>query len=59
VDGNYSAFFPLTPDVAGKQIDVVVLGLRGARLSDLRAEVWLTAYPPPLVSRHLELATEP
>ena len=58
VDGNYSAFFPLTPDVAGKRIEVVVLGLRGAELSDFHAEVWLTAYPTPFVSRTLELVRE-
>ena len=57
MDGNYSYFFPLTPDMAEAQIELVVLALRGADVDDVRAEVWPTAYPPPYSTRTLSLTT--
>jgi len=35
-----------------------VFGLRGAKLENLHAEVWLTACPPPFVGHALELERE-
>ena len=54
MEEGYTYFFPLTPDVIGKKIDVVVLGLEGGG-ADLRPEVWLTAHERPAVSRELVL----
>jgi len=54
VEEGYTYFFPLTPDVVGKTIEVVVLGLEGGG-RELRPEVYLTAHRRPLVARELVL----
>ena len=51
-DSNYTYYFPVTPEMAGKRLDAVILSARSA---DLKAEVWITAYPPPFESKELIL----
>jgi hypothetical protein len=53
-DGNYTYYFPLKADMAGKRIDVVVMVLEGGG-TDVRPEAWVTAYPAPRVPRYLHL----
>lgn len=45
-DSNYTYYVPLTPDMTGAKIDVVVLVMKNG-LSEFRPEVWVTAYPVP------------
>jgi hypothetical protein len=52
VDRNYTYYMPATPDMVGKEIEVVVLGFQE---SDVKPEVWLTAYPIPYAARQLIL----
>ena len=51
-DSNYTYYFPVTPEMVGKKLDAVILSARSA---DLKAEVWITAYPPPFESKELVL----
>ncbi|MGD8453898.1 MAG: hypothetical protein PVJ57_18945 [Phycisphaerae bacterium] len=53
-DSNYTYYFPLSPALAGRTIEVIVLGLTGGG-TDLTPEAWLTAYPVPFESRELVL----
>ena len=53
-DGNYTYFVPLTPDVAGKQMDVVVLVMKDGA-NEIRPEAWITAYPTPFAQKELVL----
>ena len=55
-ESGYTYYVPVTRDMIGASIDVVVLGLNPAA-ADLRAEVWITAYPAPLAE--LELTLKP
>ena len=41
-DANYTYYLPLTPEMAGKQIEVVVMAFN-KKETDLKPEVWLTA----------------
>lgn len=43
---NNTYFFPLSPDMVGRQYEVYVLCLDGAS-TNFEADVWITAYPPP------------
>ena len=53
-DSNYTYYFPLTEDMTGKTLDLVVLGLN-AHLNDLHPEVWITSYPIPFEEQELVL----
>lgn len=53
-DKNYTYFIPVTDEMIGKDCEVVVLGLDPEHL-DFQPEVWLTAYPIPLVPRTITL----
>ncbi|MBN1387582.1 MAG: hypothetical protein JW965_04000 [Bacteroidales bacterium] len=49
---HYTYYIPLTSDMQGKKIDVVVLGMKGG-VSDFKPEVWLTCYPAPYEEKEL------
>jgi hypothetical protein len=51
-DSNYTYFFPLAPAVAGKRLDVVLLSNQSR---ELKAELWITAYPIPFAAKELIL----
>jgi hypothetical protein len=53
-NGNYTYYVPVTPDMVLRELQAVVLLLKGAN-ADVKPEVWLTAYPVPFVSRTLVL----
>jgi hypothetical protein len=54
---NYTYYVPLTEDMKGAKIDVVVLGMRNGS-DNFKPEVWITAYPAPLSERLLTLIAE-
>ncbi len=59
-DDNFSYFFPITPEMIGKNIDAVVMqfeseGNPKIPLGEFKSEVWITAYPIPYVSKQLVL----
>jgi hypothetical protein len=54
MDGNYTYFVPVTSELAGKQMDVVVL-VTADGVNEIRPEAWITAYPIPLASKELVL----
>ena len=51
---NFTYFFPITPQMHGRSIEVVVLGLAGCAPA-LRPEVWTTTYPHPYESLEMIL----
>lgn len=51
---NNTFYLPLTPDMAGQEIEAVVLAFDPTKV-DLSPEVWVTAYPAPFESRTLVL----
>jgi len=53
-DKNYTYYFPVTTEMIGKKIDVVVLGAKECELN-LNAEVWITSYPIPFEKKRLIL----
>ncbi len=53
-DSNYTYYFPVIPDMLGKEIEVVVLALN-PEYTDINSEVWLTAYPVPYDEKELIL----
>jgi hypothetical protein len=53
-DANYTYYFPVTEEMYGKDIEVVVLGLN-ANTEKLDPEVWITAYPIPFEEKELIL----
>ena len=53
-DSNYTYYFPLTDEMTGKTVEVVVLGLN-SELTDLHPEVWITSYPIPFEEKELIL----
>ena len=53
-DRDYTYFVPLTADLAGRPLEVVVLGFSGCD-PDLLPEVYVMAHPPPLATRELVL----
>jgi len=53
-DSNYTYYVPLTEEMKGKQIDVVVLGMRNG-ISEFKPEVWITSYPIPFEKKELLL----
>ncbi|MCE9519248.1 MAG: hypothetical protein K8R87_06830, partial [Verrucomicrobia bacterium] len=53
-DSNYTYYFPITPEMVGKDFEVVVLG--GVKTNDkLRVEVWQTAHAAPFSEKLLQL----
>jgi hypothetical protein len=54
VDRNYTYYIPLNSAMAGKEIEVFVLGLNPL-LADLHPEVYITAYPIPFRKKLLVL----
>ncbi|QDV09074.1 hypothetical protein Poly30_46310 [Planctomycetes bacterium Poly30] len=58
MDHGYTYLFPLTPDVIGKTIEVVVLSLKGGG-TDLSPEVWLTAHESPLGTSSIRTSNAP
>ncbi|HUT31708.1 MAG TPA: discoidin domain-containing protein [Sedimentisphaerales bacterium] len=57
---NYTYYIPVTSDMEGERIDVVVLGVDEAlsqpeRVESIRPEVWITAYPAPFETKELVL----
>lgn len=52
---NYTYYIPLTEDMAGAELEAVVLGLRGGS-DTFTPEVWLTASPTPLSGKRLTLS---
>lgn len=54
VDRNYTYYLPLTEEMAGKELEVVALAFDSEK-TDLRPEVWQTAYPIPFSTKRLVL----
>lgn len=53
---NYTYYIPVTSEMEGKRIDVVVLGLGNRmKVNTIRPEVWITAYPVPFEIKELVL----
>jgi hypothetical protein len=57
-DANYAYYFPLSADMVGRKIDVVVL-ITADGHNDVAPEAWLTAYPIPFENRELVLYDKP
>ncbi len=56
-ESNYTYYFPLEPDMVGKDIEIVVLILRDG-INEIKPEAWITAYPIPYESLELSLFRE-
>ncbi len=56
-DSHYTYFIPVTPDMVGKPLEAIVLGMDPGHLS-FKPEVWITAYAPPFVSQELVLSVK-
>ena len=54
VKGNYTYFVPLTGDMIGQPIEVLVLVMQDG-INEIQPEAWVTAYPLPFVSKELVL----
>jgi len=54
IQGNYTYYFPIDPQMAGKPIDVVILG-NSSKIEELSAQIWITAYPLPYNKKKLVL----
>ncbi|MHC4213630.1 MAG: discoidin domain-containing protein [Planctomycetota bacterium] len=57
---NYTYYIPVTSDMQGRKIDVVVLGVgeqmnQPERFKSIKPEVWITAYPVPFETKELVL----
>jgi len=53
-DKNYTYYFPLEPDMIGKNLEIVVLILLEGK-DEIKPEAWITAYPVPYESHELSL----
>jgi hypothetical protein len=53
-DGNYTFYLPLTFDLKGKQIEAFVMAFND-ELSNLKPEIWISAYPIPFEEKKLVL----
>ena len=51
---NNTYFFPVTEEIRGKRVDVVIVGLDKGK-TDFQAQVWTTGYPNPCKSMELIL----
>ncbi len=45
-ESNYTYYFPVKQDYLGKEMELVILGLKNG-IAEFKSEVWLTAYPCP------------
>ncbi len=54
---NYTYYVPLSEDMKGANIDAVVLGMKNGS-DNFKPEVWITAYPAPLIEQILTLTEE-
>ncbi|MFH0945691.1 MAG: hypothetical protein V2A76_10880 [Planctomycetota bacterium] len=52
-ESGYTYFLPLEAGMAGKKLEVFVLGLKGGQ-QKFKPEVYVTAYPPPLARHRIE-----
>jgi len=57
VGGNYTYFVPLTQEMSGQEIDVVVLVMKDG-VNEIHPEAWITAYPIPFASKELVLTRQ-
>ena len=57
MDSNYTYYFPMTPSMVGKKIDIVVL-IHDGGYNEVKPEAWMTAYPVPYESHELVLIEE-
>ena len=53
-ESNYTYYFPLTEDMIGAKIEVVVMVMKDG-VSEFKPEVWITAYPIPYAKKELIL----
>ena len=53
-DSNYTYYFPLTEDMKGAAIDVVIMVMKDG-VAEFKPEVWITAYPIPYEKKELTL----
>ena len=51
---NYTYYFPVTPEMVGQDLDVVVLGVSGCD-DKLQPDVWQTAHAAPFSQQLLKL----
>jgi len=54
VNSHYTYYIPLTKDMEGKEIDVVVLGMKGG-VQEFKPTAYLTCYPKPYEKMELKL----
>lgn len=54
-DKNYTYYFPVTDDMVGARIDVVVMGMKNGTMEELKPEAWITTYPNPFEEMMLVL----
>ncbi len=54
LNGNYTFYFPITSEMRGGTMDVVLLGQEECA-PDIRPQVWTTTYPNPYTAVELEL----
>jgi hypothetical protein len=54
-DSHYTYYIPLTKDMEGRKIDIVVLGMKGGR-KDFKPNAYLTCYPVPYEKLELKLS---
>jgi hypothetical protein len=45
-ESDYTYYFPMLPEYIGKNIEVVILGLKNGK-TEFKPEVWISAYPDP------------
>jgi len=53
-NSHYTYYIPLTKDMQGKEIDIVVLGMKGG-VHNFKAQAWITSYPAPYMEKELIL----
>ena len=53
-DENYTYYFPVTKDMVGKKLEVMVIGGEECT-TELDAQVWVTSYPIPFMKKKLIL----
>ena len=56
-ESDYTYYFPLDPEMIGKDLEIVVLVHRNG-VNEIKPEAWITAYPIPYESRELILFTK-
>jgi hypothetical protein len=53
-ESNYTYFFPVDPLMAGKKIEVFVLGYNEQKMA-IKPQVWITAYPIPFETKTMTI----